>query len=458
MRMLVLLRQFLAPFSGWFSLHYPGLALLPVIFISGLFNPRLAFGIAVWAYVMLLAVPFAIAPRVLRSLLTNRRLSLVPGFSQQALLVALLMTLLQAMFLPAFAIGYGVPGRHWMTAGELFAVNSLYLLVMYHAVTTRWAPVVLGIVPILTMATALFVLQGFGSRLLDAGHVLALAGATLLGWLVAWLHLRRQHSFKPEHASVAHLRSGNMQHGHLSQWMLAGGNALTHPDATLLLGYPATLGVRLRFLSWQVLLGPAIGTFMLVLMTQLDFSRQWTFQPGIADIFLLSSLFPATFAAYSNLDWVARLRLLWLRSPLHRNQLWQFLERQMWVSIALLLVLSSGLTAIGLAFAQAPVTLMLHFPLLVLVFNAFYSYYMICSRSTNWSVLYGMLLSFSGSGLMFAALWLALRYRLEWPLFVLELLLLLLALALREQAQRKIASVDWLRVKPQRIPFAPQLQ
>ena len=448
-----LLRLFFIP-HNWPWLTAIAAALLPAALVAGLWSPRLGFGLAVWDYVLLLAMPFMLAPRLLRMLLCNRRLLLVPGFASHSLLAALVFTVLHSAFVSVFAYWFDMPGEHLRNACLLFVVSSIYLVVMQYAVTTAWALFILSLFPVVIVASVLFVLQGHALQMLGDDHLLWLAIATLLGWLLAWQRVQKAHRFTPEHRSITNLKGYDFQHVPVAAWLVGDADANAAPDATMLLGFAATPAARLQVLLWHVLLGPVIATLFL---SQLEFGGQWSYQPGVVDIFLGCSLFPLTFGTYQHVDCIARLRLLWLRRPLDRSGLWRLLESQFWLSIGLMLAIACVMLLLGMAFTGLPPALLLHYPLLVLSFNAFYSYYSMAARCSLWSPLIGFLLSLAGSGLIYGGLWLAIHSQQLLPLYLLEVVIAGLALLLRGFARQRFSDIDWLRVKPLRATNVQQV-
>jgi hypothetical protein len=442
---LLLLRQFLTPFSGWPWLSYFGVALIPLLLLIGMFNPRFAFGLAVWDYIILLAIPFTLAPKMLRTLICNRRLVLVPGLARRAVVVALLFTLLHAGFINAMAAFYRVPGPHLHNAVQMFVVSSFYMLVMQYAVTTAWAVVLVSLFPLVSIVTILFITLGRGQQWLGDDHLAWLMLATGLGWGLGWWRCGRDHRFRPEHPTMEQFNTNVHQHAPVVQWLMSGSSTVTAPDATLLIGYPANLATRLRVLVYMVFLGPVVGTLTLSLT---DFGSRWSYHPGVVDIFLGASLFPATFAAFHSIEWVARLRLLWLRRRCQREELWQLLERQQAISLLLLLVVSLILLTVSLQFSGLRSGLLLHYPLLIASCNAFYGYYIVCARTSAWPRYLGFTLSIVGSVLVFAAVATALALDDVTALYVLEGVALIAAAALRRLGHQRMLSIDWLVVRP----------
>ncbi|MES2606049.1 MAG: hypothetical protein V4603_14020 [Pseudomonadota bacterium] len=443
--MMLLLRQFFTPFNGSPLQAYIGFALLAVLIMIGFFYPRLAFGIAVWDYVLLFAVPFSLAPKVLRSLICNRRLLLVPGFAQRAVLAALIFTLMQSSFLSALGWLYGIPTTHLRNAVQLFVISSAYLALMQYAVTTRIAIAILSLFPLVFVGSFLFFTLGSGQYLLGDDHVLWLLIATLLGWGLGWWRSGRDQQFRPEHVSLEIYKGSTYQRAPMPQWLLTGSNALAAPDATLLLGYPATLVTRACVLLFMFFFGPGVAALLLGL---LDFGADWSYQPGTLDIFLGASLFPATFGSYQTVEWVARLRLLWLRRRMQRDELWQLLEKQLAINTGLMLLIACALMLTGMQFSGLEDSLLLHYPLLVLTFNAFYAYYIVLARASVWPQYAGLLLSFVGSGLVFNGVLVAVRSDSTVLLYVIEAVTLTAAVCFRFFARRKLLGVDWLLVKP----------
>src|SRR6187431_3127375 len=99
----LILRYFEASSAAARVMTWLGLGLLPVVFISGLFWPRLGFGLAVWSFFFLFAVPALSSPVALRNLLSNRRLMMMPGFASTVVFTMFLHTVLTSAFLPFFA-------------------------------------------------------------------------------------------------------------------------------------------------------------------------------------------------------------------------------------------------------------------------------------------------------------------------------------------------------------------
>ncbi|HTQ98342.1 MAG TPA: hypothetical protein VMH83_00065, partial [Candidatus Acidoferrum sp.] len=127
--MLSLLRQYFLPFSGirpWLS--YLGLLLLLLTLPISWYSRTLAYGLVILAYVLLLGLPFAMAPKVWRTLISNRQLVLVPGFARAATTAAFIFTWLQAIYLTGFAELFGLGNSHLQHTALLFINGSLYML------------------------------------------------------------------------------------------------------------------------------------------------------------------------------------------------------------------------------------------------------------------------------------------------------------------------------------------
>lgn len=444
--MMLLLRQFFIPF-GWPWLTLFALALLPVVIVVGFLSPATAFAISVSIYVMLLGLPFTMTPKVLRSLICNRRLALVPGFAHRAMLASLLFTLLQSAFIPVIAIlyGHGEAGDYLRNGLQLFIASSIYVAFMQYAVTTNWAVAAVSLFPMISVGMVLFFIGGNGRHLLGDDHLAWLLAATLLGWLLAYWRVGKGHQFKPEHESLKQLNRHDYQRQHVAQWLLGSNYIPAAPSATLLIGYPANLAIRSRILLYAAFLGPLMAT---VLLSIVGFGNAWAFKPNPLDLVIVTGLFPMTFGAFQYGEWVPRLRLLWLRRPLLRSGLWPLLEKQMAINTGILVLASCALTVAGIFYSHVPANVLLHYPLLVLSYSALFGYYIVCARCASWSPLGWVLLSFGGSSLISVALWVAVYYHNNALLLPAELLAALAALGLRLQARRRLLTIDWLRVKP----------
>ncbi len=442
---LQLLRQFFMPFNGSPWLHYLGLALLPVLIITGFSQPRSAFVLAVADYMILLALPFMLAPKVLRGLICNRSLLLVPGFASRAVLTAFFFTLVQSGFLGFFASLYHVNGYHLRNATQLFVLSSAYIAVMQYVVTTAWAMFPLSIFPVTCIAAFGFLLQDKIQLLISDEHIVLLLVLALIGWVLATLRTRGRHQFRTAHKSLENYKIDGYQRSTMAAWLVYGSNAVADPAVSLLLGYPATLTARLRVQLYLVFLGPLIGTFFISIA---NFGEGFSWHPSVLDIFMGTSLYPLAFATFQNVEWVTRLRLLWLRSDKQRSRLWPFLEQQIVINMALLMLPCGVLTLSALLFSQLPAALLLHYPVLILVFNALLAYCIVCARISTWPTYWGLIVSIAGSCLMFGCLWVAIVWHDTRPFFGLEVLLIAGAFKFRRLARQKLQSIDWLVVKP----------
>lgn len=447
-----LIRQFLLPFNGWPGLCYIGLALLPVTLLTGLFYPRIAFGLAVWDYTMLLAIPFTVAPKMLRTLLCNQRLGMVPSLQRSVVLALLIFTFLQSSFVATFAALYGVYGdayTHFRNVAQLFVVNSLYIAIMQYAVTTRVAVATVSLFPLISVGAVVYLSRSSARDLVPDALLVAMVLVTIGAWIYAWIYTTGHHHFRQEHESVLGYRYSEFQRPPLAQWLVAGGNGLAAPDATLLLGYPATLMTRLRVTLFMMFMGPLCAA---VLIRAAGYGDEWARPPTLIDIFIGCSLLPAAFQAFHGMEWAARLRLIWLRRASLRDELWNFLETQIVINIAVVLVACVLPVSLGLLFSQIRADVLLHYPVLVLLMNAAYSYYSVCARTSQWSALSRVIVIWISTASAGAAISLALKSETNVGLYVLEVLVILAAANLRLLARRKVLMVDWLRVKPGRSP------
>ncbi len=445
---LQLLHLFFEPMTGSRWLFRPGLVLLPLVILLGVLHSHNTFKLVVADYIILMVFPFMMAPKVLRTLISNRRFALVPGFLSRAILTAFVFTLLQISFIPFFAWCYGIAGSHLRNALVLFIISSAYVAIMQYAVTTVWAMIGLSLLPVTGIYTVVSIMQDGTATEIGNGWLVLLLALTLLGWLLAWQRARKRHQFRQEHKSLEFYKHNGYQRAALATWLLPATNAGAAPEASLLLGYPATLATRVRIIFYMLLLGPTVATLFITFIPM--GGTYWSLQPSMLDIFLGASVFPASFAAFQNIDWVARLRLLWLRCPTQRHEFWQLLEQQLLINTTLLVLICCGVALADLKFSTFSVTLLLHYPLLILTFNLCYSYYVICARASMWSPALGFMFCIAGSTFIFGGLWAAIVYHHVHLLLVLELLAIIAALMLRRLARSRLHTVDWLLVKPLR--------
>jgi hypothetical protein len=444
---LLILRYFEAVSTTAHIITWLGLGLLPVVFISGIFWPGVGFGFAVWSFLFLLAVPSLSSPIALRNLLSNRRLMMMPRFAGTAVLTLFLHTLLTSAFLPFFAQVYEIEQFPDSALAYSFAMLSCYLLITFSFAGMQWGMQILGILVAPVIVVGVNLLRNAGS-LPTLGVVAqsALVIAVLMGWIAALLVVGRVRHFQPPT-----LYGLKQDHQTLVKMGTSLGPALWSnaskgsPALSLMLGYPATnfSEVRLK------LLAGILGPLPLVLVMRLaDFNQEKYSWPELLQMLMFVYLFSATVMGFQNAELVARLRLLWLKAPRLREDLWKMLDAQHLLSQITFLSLTSLLAvAASLVLSFKPL-LLLQYPLLLLALNAHTSYYSIYARIKGWSVLTGFVVLGICLSMSVWCTFKSMQSDTVVPLLILEAVLLGLGLVWRQLARARFSRIDWQALRP----------
>jgi hypothetical protein len=187
---------------------------------------------------------------------------------------------------------------------------------------------------------------------------------------------------------------------------------------------------------------------MVVFVWIADIGRGKFSGPELMQMVMFMYLFSAAVMGFQNTELVARLRLLWLKAPRLRADLWQVLEMQHWRTQATFLLLSTTI-AVGASFILTiKPLLLLHYPLLLLALHAHTSYYCICSRVRGWNVTMSFVLI---ATIWCCSTWIAIQSLKEGTaatLFMLELALFGITLIWRHLGRTQFARVDWQVLKP----------
>lgn len=426
-----------------------GLGLLTVALASGVLWPRVGFGFALWSFVFLLAVPAFSAPIALRNLLSNRRLMMMPRFADTAVVALFILTLLASVFLPFFAWLYEIqrfPDSAFVCG---FVLLSCYLLITFILCGRQWAALVTGVLvaPVIVVVTNK--LRNTGTLpSLGAEAQIALVIIVMLGWLVA---LRLASQVRPVRPA--------MVYGVPDQQMLAMGTrpaptfwpgavSKGAPALSLMMGYPATRFSVLRLQLSAGILGPLP---MVLVIYFADFNQERIAWPDALRMLMLVYLFSATAVGFQNAGLVARLRLLWLRAPRLRSDLWNMLDSQHLLSQLTFLLLASLLALIAGFVSSFKPMLLLHYSLLSLALNAHTAYYSIYAKIAGWGVLPRLLVPGICLSISVWLMFRSIRSDTVIPLLMFETVLLGLALLWRQLGRTQFARIDWQMLKPMHV-------
>ncbi len=348
-----------------------------------LLSPYAAFSISLLAFLGLLVVPYISSAPALRCLISSRNLCIIPHFSLKAGLALFLLTLLTAAFLPLAAWVVAQPDITFWLGPKIFIIASLYCALMQLVLPSQRSIGVFSFFPFVLM----LVRKYFGLSLLAlaANNTIVSAATvlTLLGWAYGLWILAHQQTFKPAYKSGDTAFS---QHNALQGAGQFLGLTLSRhipAAASLLFAYPASLPVRVINVGAWIVMWPLVCTVMMSLLTP---AVNGTPVFAALPIFLGMSFFMGCLCFISVGELGARARLLWLRLPGGRSQVWRKLELELWTNLGLLtaILLVNVMVVLLISPDQAYLQ---HYVLLLLACACYDSYRTLCSRLYQWSSL-----------------------------------------------------------------------
>jgi hypothetical protein len=422
-----------------------GLALLALLAFAasvGTLAPNGELPITIPAFVLVLVVPYFCAPKALRTIISNRRLAIVPGLPLQAGLAVLLLTLLIALFLPLSRWLFGAPeGIFWLIP-QIFIIASLYTLVMQLLVTSphawfhiQWLPLALMVLVSLFREQLLLLAT-------SRPAILALALLACAGWLYLLVRLARRPNFKPAYATDIATADREMA-SFLSSWS---SRKSLSPTASLLLGYPANLGSRALNIVFLLVAAPLLSV---ALVEFIEHNNDGNGDPfGGTELFLAMSLFTSfVTGAVAWAETGPRARLLWLRVPGSRAQVWEAVERELGNYFVLLLAVIAAIAAVIALYGEASM-LLVHYALTLFTLTLYQRCLPLAARMNGWSSLTQALILIASVGVLVVTFLYSLtvaNFNLAFPL---ELCLLLFAVLFRALAKSGFNRVDWQVLRP----------
>ncbi len=421
-----------------------GLALLGLAASVAAMSAQAAFALTLPAFAFLLAVPYMSAPKALRTIISNRRLAIVPGLPLRTGLAMLALTTLIGAFIPVSGWLFGAPPVIFWLGPQIFIIASLYTLVTQLLVTSRYVWVHLNWLPI-----ALFMLISlFDDQLLrlatNRTAIALIAGFAFAGWLCMLVILARRPNFKPAYATD--VATADRDAGSLFFVWLNGkqGHGLS-PTTSLLLGYPANLRSRAFNIFLLIVLNPFLSMLFVEFMGRNNDGAKVL---SSTNMFLVMSLF--TSFVTGPIAWAetgARTRLLWLRVPGGRNQVWQTLENELWAYFLLLLPMTLVIAAVISLYGEGSV-LLVHYVLALFSITLYQRYLPLAARVNNWSSLTQSLVLIASVTAIAVTVVYSLIVASFNLAFLLELCFLLLGLLFRALAKRGFNRVDWQVLRP----------
>jgi hypothetical protein len=443
--LLPLLRYLLTwtPPQGWVA-ALGAVLILAAPLCNVLFGRSVAFRLAIYGFFLALVLPYFCSGVAFRKLIASRRLEQAPGLLLHAGVALLALTLALAVFMPLAAALY------WPTAlGPLFGLHmfigaSLYSGALQLVLPSRHALLLFSLGPLVVIA----VLARFSNYLATAFNDPAVTLAALLlclcGWAVGLRTLATRTSFAPMFAPLGNtqfLWDGTGLTGRLPG-MLQGGRSKGVRSAlgTMLLGYPDSMGSRLSYVLYLVVVGPLIFVVLLYIIGS-EYNR--TSPMSYPALFLVYSLAMAIISSMGNGELAARARLVWLRQGGSRREHWRHLEHHVMLNLVLTsLVIVLIASTLQLMSAQLPISVMDY---LVGGISCYLlgTYASLASRICNWSLFWQLLLiGILGPGV---------AYGFKQDLVTIPLLSVAIfgfALLLRQVARLRFAVIDWYQVKP----------
>src|SRR5688500_17196869 len=158
-----ILLYLLAPQRFLVLLSSFGLGLILLALPISLVSKNTALGLSIYGFIASLAIPLVISPAILRSLLANIRLVMVPGFKLSAGVALFILHVVAIVFIPfCYALYRGVP----MDVPEMmlnFTAASLYSGFAQLILPSRHLVVLLSTLPLLGM----YLIEKYGSTLND---------------------------------------------------------------------------------------------------------------------------------------------------------------------------------------------------------------------------------------------------------------------------------------------------
>lgn len=421
-----------------------GLALLALASSLAMLFPQGAAVVALFAFGFLLAIPYLAAPKALRTLISNRRLAIVPGFPLRTGFAMLVLTLLTAAFLPLAAVLLRAPDDFYWIGLHVFIIASLYTIVSQLVVTSRHIWLHVNWLPI----AAIVLLSLFGEQLwsLATNHtaVLLIAAIALAAWLRFLMLLARRPDFKPAYATD--LQAGDSDMNALfAKWVNRRPDQGPSPATSLILGYPANLRSRAVNVVFVLVLNPLLSVLLVHFMSR---DNEGAMVLGGTDLFLVMSLVTSFITgAVAWTETGARARLLWLRVPGARTAVWHRLERELWDYFMLLLAVVMAV-ATTIALMGDASMLLVHYALTLFTLTIYQRYLPLAARLNGWSSLAQALVQIGSLAAIGFTLVYSLRIANFNLAFLLELCLLAFGVLFRMLAQFGFRRVDWQLLRP----------
>jgi hypothetical protein len=413
-----------------------------VVVLALLGEGHTGFGLAIYAFVPLLALPYVVVWYPFRQMLASRRLALVPGFHARMGVVLLQLTFLVGAYLP-LASQWLWPGAIPLpVALVLFIAASLFTFLMQWVITTPFTVWVLSFGPVFIVYLALRFRTGLGLLFAyQETRIVLFCAATLL-WGLALRTLVTRRGFSPPRPAAMSVR--DYAWDGRADWIgILLGNyrgPVQSAAGTLLLGYPDGVMSRFFYLLNMVLISPLAGVLVLYVTASKTEFRLVATLPGL---FVMFSIFTCIVTGFGTGELAARSRLVWIRQSGGRLAQWRRIERQLFADFSLLTLIILSISGAAMILFDTITFDPFRYCLMALGGNILGSYFSLAARISQWSLLLQILSSsamLAGLGLGQATGFLTLP--------VLFLLTLGLVMLFRQQARQRFVTIDWFRLRP----------
>lgn len=406
-----------------------------------------AFGLAIYAFVFLLALPYVLAWHPFRTMLASRQLARLPHFRLRLGLVLLVYTLLLSLYLPLASSLFwpGAVNLRWTVA--IFLIASAFSFAMQWAVASPRAVLIFSLGPFVLLYTGAKILPVLLMAFTRDTSIAALALAAALCWALALRVMTSRAYFTPPRKAPLHVR--DYAWDGRSDWLgvLVGNyrGQVKSAAGTVLLGYPDSLASRFFMTLNLLLISPILGGTALYLM---GLNPELASSPGrFAGMLLYFSLAAGVFSAFGNGEVAARTRLLWLRQGGDRGTQWRGLEQRFagdFAIFASIVLPITGVASMLPSISFDPIA----YCLLALCGNLLGNYFSLAARLSRWSMFVQIVMAFTmlagfTAGFLSAAL----------PLPILVSLMPGLAVLFRQQAWLRFMAVDWHLLRPTSVPL-----
>lgn len=419
-----------------------GLSLVP----SRLTPPWVTMSCFVLGASFALGVPAFIAPFCYRTLISNRRLVIVPNMRRFAAASLLLLAIIVAVTSAAVAHRFALDGpMQWHVALFAFAMVSTYFLLSQWLVTRTWGVLAFAFGFLLFPRTVVVIDQ---SGVTSLAPIVGFVAAVSLGWV--WLLLASISRGAPKpFATFARVSMADLNESSARYLWVPQFGAVRSAGGTLMRGMRDGWPNRIVLALVSLLALP--GT-LFALLFLVGAPPNPNASGSLAPFFLYISIYGLLVQSIMLFsEWPARLRPLWLRIAGNRQAGWNLMERTLFEDTLLIAVISGTV-----AFAFLTVTsvsamaLVLYVAgcMLVTLLSAYCGFWL---RAVGWNRFAQVLFVVGLTIVASVTLIFYLRSGVE-PEIIARLCVTVAVgtMGFRWIARRRVMRIDWCNVRPMR--------